>query len=133
MKDSLNVHIDKVEELNKQLSEVKKQKETAKSKCLEFVTTTSILVRDVEQAQDLNETLKKSLQDTQFYQLSADDKYFERAKAQVLCITPDLNVSELDFFKTVVDGRLVDMKEVSPEDGVLKDAQPTIKPLISRR
>lgn len=54
--------------------------------------------------------------------LSAGDEAFERAKAQALCLQPDLNVSEMDFFKTVMDGRLVDMEEASPKFEVSKDA-----------
>lgn len=39
----------------------------------------------------------------------------------MLCIILDLDVSKIDFFKTVVDDQLVDMKEASPEAEVLKD------------
>lgn len=77
LKDRLKVHIDKVEELNQKLlemrkqketvepklSEMKKQKEIVESKCLELETTTFSLVQDVNQAQTLNKTLKKSLED----------------------------------------------------------------------
>lgn len=48
-------------------------------------------------------------------------KAFGRAKAQVLSTMSDLNVSEMDFFKIVVDDRLVDMEEASLDDEVLKD------------
>lgn len=34
---------------------------------------------------------------------------------------PDLDVSKMNFFKTVVDGQLVDMEKASPEAKVLKD------------
>ena len=54
--------------------------------------------------------------------LPAGDEAFERAKAQVVCLKSDLNMSEMDFFKTVVDGRLVDMEEASPEAETYKDA-----------
>lgn len=53
--------------------------------------------------------------------LSAGDEAFLRSKAQDLCIMPDLDISKTDFFKTVVDGQLVDMGEASPEAEVLKD------------
>lgn len=36
------------------------------------------------------------------------DNGFERARAQVLHFNPDANVSELDPFKILVDGKLVD-------------------------
>lgn len=61
LKDNLKVQTYKVEDLNKQLLELKKQKETVKSKCLELETTTAGLIQDVEQSQALNETLKLSL------------------------------------------------------------------------
>lgn len=134
LKDSFNVHTDKAEELNKQLLEMKKQKETvesrllemkkqkeiAGSKCLELKMTIVGLIQDMDHARDLNGTLKKSLQDAKVNLLSTSDEAFYRAKAQALCIMSDLNVSEMDFFKTVVDDRLIDMKEASPYAEVLK-------------
>lgn len=134
LKDSLKVQTNKAEKLNKQLLEMKtreetaethlletkKQKETADSKCFELETTTASLIQEVEQAQALNETPKKYLQDAQVDLLSAGDEAFERAKVQALCIMPDLDVSKMDLLKTVVDDQLVDMEEASPEAGVLK-------------
>lgn len=61
------------------------------------------------------------MQDAPVDLLSVGDEAFERAKTEALCIMPDFNVSEMVFFKIVVVGRLVDMKEASLEDGVLKD------------
>lgn len=55
-------------------------------------------------------------------------KKIERAKAQALFLKPDLNMSEMYFFKIMVDNRLVDMEEASPEAEVSKDA--TIDNLI---
>lgn len=57
MKDNLKVQTDKVEDLNKQLLEVKKYKETAEFKYLELETTIAGLIQDVEQAQKLNENV----------------------------------------------------------------------------
>lgn len=79
------------------------------------------LIQEIEQTWTLNETLKKSLQDAQVDLLYAGDQAFERAKAQALCIAPDLDVSRMDFFKVVVDGKLVDMEESSLEAERLKD------------
>lgn len=83
--------------------------------CSDLEATNANLVQEAEQAQAVNETLKKSLQDVLVDFLSVGDDAFERAKAQVLCIIPDLDVTRMDFFKTVVDGKLVDMEDVSPE------------------
>lgn len=41
--------------------------------------------------------------------LATNDKAFERAKAQALCLHSDLNVVEMDYFKVVVDERLMEM------------------------
>lgn len=98
-----------------------KQKETVESKFSELEVTNVSLTQKVEQPEVLNETLKKSLQDAQVDLLSAGDGAFERAKAQALCIMPDLDVSKMDFFKVVVDGQLVDMEEDSLETEGLKD------------
>lgn len=54
--------------------------------------------------------------------LSIDDEAFKRVKVQALCIIPDLDMSEIEFFKTMVDGRLMDMEEASPEAEVSMDA-----------
>lgn len=131
LKYDIKVQTDKVEELNKQLSEMKKQKETSvsqlskmmkqketdESKGSQLEATNDDLIQAAEQARALNETLKKSLQDSQVDLLSAGDEAFERVNTQSLCIMPDMDVSKMDFLKTVMDGQLVDMEEVSPEVG----------------
>lgn len=60
---------------------------------------------------DSNEKLHKTLQEAQVDILSSSDEAFEKAKAQALFLYPVLNVFEMGFFKTVVDGRLVNMEE----------------------
>lgn len=65
--------------------------------------------------------MNKSLQESRVYLLSHGDEDFERDKAQVLCLKPDLNVSQMNFFKTMVDGQLVYMEKASPEAEVSKD------------
>lgn len=76
-----------------------KQKDVIESKCLEMETSNADLAQELEQTWALNETFNKSLQDTQVDLLSAGDEAFERSKAQTLCITPDLDVSRMDFSK----------------------------------
>lgn len=134
-KDDSKLHTNKVEELKKQLSEMKKQKETSESqlsemtkqketiesKCSKLKATYSILIQEADQARALNETLKKYMQHAQVNLLLAGDEAFERAKAQVVCIMPDLDVSKMYFFKNEKDLQLVDMEEASPEVEVLKD------------
>ena len=55
--------------------------------------------------------LAGSLEKAQIDILSAGDIAFDRAKEQVLCLHPGLDISEIDYFKEVQDGRLVDMVE----------------------
>ena len=53
--------------------------------------------------------------------LSVGDDAFKRAKAQALCLIPDLDVTRMGFFKTVVDGKMVDMEDDSPKTMSFKD------------
>lgn len=46
--------------------------------------------------------------------LNAVDSSFHREKAQALCLYPDLDLSEMDFFKVVINAHLVYMEEVKP-------------------
>lgn len=63
------------------------------------------------------------LQKDQFDVLDVGDDAFDRAKAQVSCLHPDFYLCEMDFFKVVVDGRLMDMEETesSPADDLTQD------------
>lgn len=54
------------------------------------------------------------LKDEHMNDLLSDDMGFEKAKAQVLCLYPNLDLSEMDFFKEVVDGRLVVEIDLGP-------------------
>lgn len=60
LKDNLKFQTDKVEDLHKQLLEVKKYKDTVESKYLELETPTTGLIQDVKQARAFSKTLKKS-------------------------------------------------------------------------
>lgn len=63
----------------------------------------------MEFTQELNDQLQKALQKAQIDVLDIGDDVFDRAKAQVLCLHPGVDLSELYFFKVAVDGRSVDM------------------------
>ena len=41
-----------------------------------------------------------------------DDEAFERIKGQILCLHPGLAISEMDYYKVVHGGRLVDLEEM---------------------
>lgn len=128
-RDDLKTQTSQVEELTKQLSEMKKQKELSESQLLEITTNNETmatrcseleeanvsLTQEVEKSRNLNETLKKSLQDAPMDLIFAGNEAFYRPKAQALCIAPDLDMSKMDFINTVVDGQLVDMDEASLE------------------
>ena len=74
---------------------------------------------------ELKEALKKSQVDV----LSAGDEAFERAKEKVVCLHPGLAISDMDFFKVVRDGHLIDLEEVektpppkpNPEDPTVEE------------
>lgn len=100
-----------------QLSEMSKRKETAESKCSKLEATNVSLTQETEQAR----ALKKSFQDARVDLISAGGEAFERSKAQALWIMLYLDMSKMDFFMVVVDGKLVDMEEASPETEGLKD------------
>lgn len=85
------------------------------TKCSELEAAKASLTQEAEKSQNLNKTLKKSLQDIQVDFLSSGDEGFEMAKAESLCITPDLDVSKMDFFKIIVNEKLVNMDEASSE------------------
>lgn len=64
--------------------------------------------------QDSNVQLQSSLQKDQIDVLDAGDAAFDREKAQALCLYPDIDLSEIDFIKVVVNGHLMDMEEFGP-------------------
>lgn len=64
--------------------------------------------------QDSNVQLQSSLQKSQIDVFDAGDTTFDRAKAQTLCLYHDLDLSEMDLFKVVVNGHLMDMEESKP-------------------
>ncbi|KAL5079392.1 hypothetical protein RYX36_007813, partial [Vicia faba] len=64
--------------------------------------------------------LQKSMEKSQMDVFNAWDMAFDRAKDQVLCLYPELDISLVEIFKSIVDSKLVDM-EVE-EDG---DEPPT--------
>lgn len=62
--------------------------------------------KEMKSIQDSNEKLQSSLQKTQIDILDVDDATFDKEKAQVLCLYPDLDLFEMDFFKVVVNVHL---------------------------
>lgn len=71
------------------------------------------------------EKLKKGLEEEDMNDLLSGDQGFEKAKAQTLSYYPNLDLAELDYFKVVVDKRLVD--EVDPEPNPYSNASQKTK------
>lgn len=66
----------------------------------------------MKSTRESNDQLQKALQKFQIEVLDADDNAFNKAKVQVLCLHPRLDLPEMDFSKVVVDSRLVEMEEI---------------------
>ena len=68
------------------------------------------------------------MQRDQIEVLDASDATFDKAKSQTLCLYLDLDLSEMDFFKVVVDGHLVDREEVEPSliNDLVQDDRATV-------
>ena len=78
----------------------------------------SLKLQDSEKScSELKDALKKSQMDV----MDAGDLAFDRAKAQVACLYPDMDISEVDFFKTIVDGKLVEADEEDSETTVSEE------------
>ncbi|KAL5065925.1 hypothetical protein RYX36_027662 [Vicia faba] len=57
---------------------------------------------------DLQQSLERSRMDV----LNIGDMAFNRVKDQVICLYPTLDISYVDFFKSIVDGKMVDLGDV---------------------
>lgn len=69
---------------------------------------------EMELTQESNDQLHKALQKAQLDILDVGDDAFDKEKAQVLSPHPGVDFSEMDFFKVVMDSRLVGMEEINP-------------------
>lgn len=74
-------------------------------------TSLSQLTEKLNSAQALNDKLNDSLKKSQLDVLNVGDLDFDKAKEQILCLHPILDLYELDFFKVVKDDPLVDLEE----------------------
>lgn len=85
MEESLKAAEGKVSELEKNLVELKTQKETSNST---FSATIVDLNDQLKLAIDTNEDLKESLMKSQIEVLESGNEAFDNAKEQVLCLYP---------------------------------------------
>ena len=107
---------DEIVRLQKKLFDLEKDKKSLES---EHQMALSAVAEDLRQVkasnQELlssNSELTESLKRAQIEVLSAGDEAFDKAKDQVLCLYPSLDLSEVDYFKVVQDVRLVDLEEL---------------------
>lgn len=73
------------------------------------------------------------MQKSQIDVLDAGDAAFDREKAQALCLYPDFDLSEMDFFKVLVNGHLMDMEKVDPsptDDPIQEDCAAVSNPEV---
>ena len=101
--------------MEKDLADAKSREETLESDHKSSLTKLSDALKlsndSLRLSEDSRAELAGSLEKAQIDILSAGDIAFDRAKEQVLCLHPGLDISEIDYFKEVQDDRLMDMVE----------------------
>ena len=109
LKDDQKVKSDKITAQEKSLLEEKTRRETLEMESRKSLTQ---LIDKLKSTKTANDDLKEALNKSQMEVLSTMDKAFNRAKDQTLYLYLDLDLSQMDYFKVVQDGRLVDLEEV---------------------
>ncbi|KAL5058179.1 hypothetical protein RYX36_029783, partial [Vicia faba] len=75
--------------------------------------------------------LQRSLEKTQMDVFNTGDMAFYWAKDQVLCIYLELDISSVDLFKNILDGKLVDVE--ADDDEMVPQPQVSQIPMMSPR
>lgn len=114
IKEQHKAQADKICNPEKQLLEEKTKRKKSEAKNQQLQSTVTKKSEEMKSTQESNGQLQKALQKAQINVQDVCDDAFDKEKTQVLCLHPRLDFSELDFFKVVVDGYLVDMKETEP-------------------
>ncbi|KAL5082740.1 hypothetical protein RYX36_011161 [Vicia faba] len=109
-------YVDKVSTLEKSLSEETSKNKTLTKICEELHASESRLAKELNVVKKSCVDLQQSLEKSQMFVLNVRDMYFGRDKDQVICLYPTLDISSVDFFKSIVDGKLVDM-DAEDSDG----------------
>ncbi|KAL5059656.1 hypothetical protein RYX36_031260, partial [Vicia faba] len=105
-------YADKVSTLeNILVVEVSKTKTLTKS-CENIQASESKLIKELDTSKKSCANLQQSLERSRMDALNFGDVAFDRVKDQVMSLYPTLDISSVDFFKSIVDGKLVDMKDV---------------------
>ncbi|KAL5071691.1 hypothetical protein RYX36_022578 [Vicia faba] len=92
-------------------AEVSKTKTLTKS-CEDLHASESKLSKELDMVKISCYDLKQSLERSPMDGLNFGDVAFDRVKDQVMCLYPTLDISSVDFFKSIVDGKLVDVEDV---------------------
>lgn len=101
----------RLSDLEKQLLEEKTRGEKLEAMNQKLKSTVNQQFEKINSLQDLNVQLQNSLQKAESDVLDTSDIAFDWSKSQTLFIYPELDLPEMDFFKVVVNGLLVDIEE----------------------
>ncbi|KAL5052678.1 hypothetical protein RYX36_033360 [Vicia faba] len=105
-------YTDKVSSLVKSLAaEVSKTKTLTKS-YEDLKASESKLSKEFDMTKKSCADLQQSLERSRMDGLNVGDMAIDREKDQVMGLYPTLDISSVDFFKIIMDGKLVDMEDV---------------------
>ncbi|KAL5080869.1 hypothetical protein RYX36_009290 [Vicia faba] len=109
---SKKTYVDKVSALEKSLAaEVSKTKTLTKS-CEDLQASESKLSKELDMAKKSYTDLQQSLERSHMDALNTKDMDFDREIDQVMCLYPILDISSVDFFNSIMDGKLVDVEDI---------------------
>ncbi|CAI8614512.1 unnamed protein product [Vicia faba] len=110
--DNEKSYVDKVSALEKSLvTEVSNTKTLTKS-CEDLQDFESKLSKKLDVAKKSYADLQQSLERSHMDAFNVGDMAFDGAKDQMICLYPTLDISSVDFFKSIVDGKLMDVEDV---------------------
>lgn len=99
LKEKQKTQVARLSDPEKQLSEEKTNREKLEAMSQELKSTISKKSEGMKSIRDSNEELQISLHKAHIDVLNVCDAAFDRPKAQVLCLYPDLDLSKMGFFK----------------------------------
>src|ERR1043165_2893541 len=115
LKNKLLEAADTITDLENKNSEANNRIKALEDKLVQARSLASEMSTKLQDSEKSCSELKDALKKSQMDVLDAGDLAFDRAKAQVNCLYPDIDISEVDFFKTIVDGKLVEVDEDDSE------------------
>ncbi|KAL5060094.1 hypothetical protein RYX36_031698 [Vicia faba] len=106
-------YADKVSALEKSLAAKVLNIKTLTKSCEDLQASESKISKELDMGKKSCADLQQSLERSRIDALNARDVAFDGEKDQVMYLYPTLDVSSVDFFKSVMDGKLVDMEDVN--------------------